>query len=157
MTNLIVIISPQLVSVHQKIRLQRLRMCKTTIKTKEIIMNIIVLTDKQSSNILKRMVKFNLTVEEFLVMWNDQQGRCKICETEMLLFGTSNRSRCIDHNHRTGKIRSLLCQLCNKTVGHLERWGFDRLEQKLIAKKDHISLRDKEKVAKCLTYLLDHI
>lgn len=47
-------------------------------------------------------------------MWEAQQGLCRICR-EVLYTGSSGRSGyTLDHDHATGKPRSLLCQGCNK-------------------------------------------
>lgn len=50
----------------------------------------------------------------FFRMWDEQQGQCKICK-DALSTGSSGRSGfTLDHDHETGKPRSLLCQACNK-------------------------------------------
>lgn len=50
----------------------------------------------------------------FFRMWEQQDGRCSICR-ERLYTGSSGRSGfTLDHDHTTGKPRSLLCQGCNK-------------------------------------------
>lgn len=38
-------------------------------------------------------------------------GRCEVC-------GRSDVKFCIDHDHETGKVRGLLCDGCNKALGH---------------------------------------
>jgi len=43
-------------------------------------------------------------------MLEEQGGKCKIC----LL---ASDDFVIDHNHRTGKIRGLLCRKCNSALG----------------------------------------
>jgi len=43
-----------------------------------------------------------------------QQGKCAICER----LPSSTRSFDVDHCHRTGRIRGLLCFLCNKGLGY---------------------------------------
>lgn len=46
-----------------------------------------------------------------------QKGRCEICgayEREL------KRRLCIDHNHKTGKLRALLCHNCNAAIGFLD-------------------------------------
>lgn len=42
-------------------------------------------------------------------MRKEQADRCLICKEEVPLF--------IDHCHRTGKVRGLLCQSCNSGLG----------------------------------------
>ena len=59
---------------------------------------------------LKR--NFNLTVEDYEEILKHQKGVCAIC-------GHPPRSKRlnVDHNHRTGKIRGLLCPFCNRALG----------------------------------------
>jgi hypothetical protein len=53
---------------------------------------------------------------EYVELFRRQHGRCAICgEKEM--FG--DRRLCLDHSHNTGKIRGLLCSLCNSAIGKL--------------------------------------
>lgn len=58
--------------------------------------------------------KFNLSLEEYDAILLSQNGLCAICrETEK----TANRSLAIDHCHKTGTIRGLLCGNCNQGIG----------------------------------------
>lgn len=57
--------------------------------------------------------KWGMTVEEFNELRNFQQGLCAICKINADILH-------IDHNHKTGKIRSLLCNNCNRGIGHLK-------------------------------------
>ena len=45
---------------------------------------------------------------------NEQEGKCKICSRF-----PSNRSLHIDHDHKTGEVRGLLCHGCNTALGLL--------------------------------------
>lgn len=56
-------------------------------------------------------IKYNMTVEEYNVLYNNQKGKCFICNKTMK--GSLN----IDHCHTTGKIRGLLCWSCNIGLG----------------------------------------
>jgi hypothetical protein len=47
-----------------------------------------------------------------------QKRRCAICRSR-LAGGMSSGARLhVDHNHRTGRIRGLLCSHCNVGLGH---------------------------------------
>lgn len=63
---------------------------------------------------LKR--KFGITPEAYDAMVAAQDGRCAICGTEDTRpFGRLG----VDHDHRTGKVRALLCHGCNAGIGRL--------------------------------------
>ena len=62
---------------------------------------------------LKRTHK--ITPEKFIEMRKDQNNSCAIC---CRIFPTNTRYIHIDHSHKTGKIRSLLCSYCNPGLGH---------------------------------------
>lgn len=69
--------------------------------------------------------KYNITPELYDKMLKNQNGLCLICqkpETFIEPKGTSNELRrlCVDHDHKTGKIRGLLCSRCNKSIGQME-------------------------------------
>jgi hypothetical protein len=48
-----------------------------------------------------------------------QLGLCPICLTQ--LDTLKNREICLDHNHKTGKIRAVLCRACNSMEGKVFR------------------------------------
>ena len=52
----------------------------------------------------------DMTWEKYQRMYGEQRGQCKIClEQRDRLY--------VDHNHNTGKTRSLLCHRCNAGLG----------------------------------------
>lgn len=59
-----------------------------------------------------------LEVESYEAMFEAQNNQCAICgkEETRKLKGTVMRL-CVDHDHRTGKIRALLCHDCNSGLG----------------------------------------
>ena len=72
--------------------------------------------------------KYNLTIIQYDKMFEKQKGKCDICkkhETEL------NRSLNIDHCHKTGKVRSLLCHRCNLAVGYYENSDIKKIEKYL--------------------------
>jgi len=58
--------------------------------------------------------KYNLTKKEYDKIYFEQVGKCAICGTPE---SELNKSLCVDHDHKTGKVRGLLCSLCNKGLG----------------------------------------
>lgn len=80
-------------------------------------------TEKQRLKAFKAGLKghYGLTVEDYIKMFEEQKGVCKICskpETSISRFGTPKRMT-VDHCHSTGRIRGLLCDNCNRGIGHL--------------------------------------
>ncbi|KKL66251.1 hypothetical protein LCGC14_2146860 [marine sediment metagenome] len=59
-----------------------------------------------------------ITLEEYEAMAEQQFHRCAICgdyETRSNRGGILNLN--VDHDHKTGKIRGLLCNRCNRVLG----------------------------------------
>ena len=54
------------------------------------------------------------TVEEYDALLQEQGFGCAICGTESNKNGTR---LCVDHCHTTGKIRGILCNDCNTSLG----------------------------------------
>jgi len=68
---------------------------------------------------------YGITPEKYNEMIYEQNGVCAIClnpETFIEPKGNNNKLKrlCVDHCHKTGKIRRLLCNRCNKCVGQLD-------------------------------------
>jgi hypothetical protein len=57
--------------------------------------------------------RYGLHVEDIFQMRCDQGNKCKCCHTE---FNQAWYHIKIDHDHRTGQVRGLLCNLCNATI-----------------------------------------
>jgi len=61
---------------------------------------------------------YGITQREFDNILSSQNGACKICKIKLTLSGTSVTRACIDHCHKTNIVRGILCQQCNKGIGH---------------------------------------
>lgn len=58
---------------------------------------------------------YGLTLDEFDEMVKKQRGKCAICKKKPKPWF------CVDHNHKTGKVRGLLCPRCNAyALPHVE-------------------------------------
>jgi hypothetical protein len=62
--------------------------------------------------------KYGLTETEFRVLFDRQEGRCSICKMTLFENGNGFTGVVVDHHHGSGKIRGLLCGLCNSGLGH---------------------------------------
>jgi len=63
----------------------------------------------------KLKAKFNLTLDQYNEILTHQNGKCAICHKVQ-----NNVSLAVDHCHKTGKIRGLLCGPCNQSIGLLK-------------------------------------
>lgn len=63
----------------------------------------------------KRRTQFKFTDEEYEALVAKQQGLCAICGSTC----SSGRNLAVDHCHKTGKVRGLLCGNCNRAIGQL--------------------------------------
>jgi Recombination endonuclease VII len=65
--------------------------------------------DKARENNLKR--KFNLTIKDYNKILELQNNKCFICQKPSL-----SKNLAVDHEHKTGLIRGLLCNMCNRAL-----------------------------------------
>lgn len=63
--------------------------------------------------------KFGIRLKEYEAMYAAQNGCCAICHSQTTGDVRLNNF-VIDHCHRTGKVRGLLCASCNKAIGFFE-------------------------------------
>ncbi len=61
---------------------------------------------------LKRI--YGISLSDWHEMFEKQGMRCAICGTDKPL----GRGWQTDHNHKTGKLRQILCHHCNSGIGH---------------------------------------
>lgn len=66
---------------------------------------------------LRLQREFGMTLEEYNAMFVSQNGLCSICGGGP---DAKNKRLAVDHDHKTGKIRSLLCRGCNVGIGNLK-------------------------------------
>lgn len=70
-----------------------------------------------SAQIREKHIKsmYGITMEEYNSILKSQNGGCYICGAKTANKRTKNL--CVDHCHKTGKVRGLLCHHCNKGLG----------------------------------------
>ena len=67
---------------------------------------------------------YGLSIEQYEAMVQQQGGVCAIClqppkEQKATRGYRTYAVLCVDHDHATGRIRSLLCHKCNRVLGLL--------------------------------------
>ncbi|MBA4365835.1 MAG: hypothetical protein C0398_07565 [Coprothermobacter sp.] len=65
--------------------------------------------------------RYGITRAQYDAVFALQGGKCAVCGTSAV-GGVRGRSKmlCVDHDHKTGKIRGLLCRSCNIAAGSLK-------------------------------------
>lgn len=66
--------------------------------------------ERSKNNHLNRM--YGITLDEYNIKLSEQNNQCAICNN------ISKRSLHVDHCHKTGQIRGLLCLACNTLIGY---------------------------------------
>lgn len=76
--------------------------------------------------------KYGITVEQYAELLDKQGGGCAVCGKTP---GEEGRNLAVDHDHKTGEIRGILCTYCNHRLvgkwrdGSLLRRIADYIEQ----------------------------
>ena len=75
--------------------------------------------DQRGKN-LKRL--YNMGIDDYNNMLDKQHGRCAMCfETpEVAHANFRKKNFYVDHDHKTGKNRELLCHKCNALLGYAD-------------------------------------
>ena len=90
--------------------------------------------EKRKRNRAQQVSLYGLTLEQYDAMFIEQKGVCAICgypETN-----PKKTNMCIDHDHNTGKVRSLLCDRCNRGIGVFGD-NIQLLEKSILYLKNH--------------------
>lgn len=86
------------------------RRWKKTEKGKQAALRYVNSTKGRASTLKKRIkYAYGLSIEAHAQLMEKAKNSCEICH--------SSAKICIDHDHKTGKIRGILCDLCNKGLG----------------------------------------
>jgi len=58
-----------------------------------------------------RIRRYGVTPEKYKELMEEHEGKCAIC---------GEPAQSVDHNHQSGKLRGILCILCNTGIGHFK-------------------------------------
>ena len=67
---------------------------------------------KHREHVLKS--RYGITMDDYYVLLANQNNSCAICKTP------ATKTLDVDHCHTTGKVRGLLCNNCNRALGHFK-------------------------------------
>lgn len=89
---------------------------------------------KQCRKNYERLKKTGWSPEAYEYAWYHQNGKCAICGCEL---GSSRYTKpAADHNHKTGKLRGILCTQCNTALGLMKDSPY-RLESAIRYLEEH--------------------
>lgn len=74
--------------------------------------------EQSASNWLKK--QYGITFSDFKSIYEEQQGKCAMCFCSLptnLLDSQERKKIHVDHDHKTGKVRGILCPRCNMGIG----------------------------------------
>lgn len=78
-----------------------------------------------------RLQRYKITPEEHAKMLMEQKGVCAICKQ----LPKGKRPLAVDHDHKTLKVRGLLCFGCNRAIAILD--NKEKLEEAILYLKRH--------------------
>ncbi|SRR6266446_7107114 len=64
----------------------------------------------------KLKYRYGITLNEYSALLEGQAGKCAICGTN-IFDKLKKRRLAVDHDHKTGRVRGLLCYMCNIGLG----------------------------------------
>lgn len=125
---------------RQKGKLHRLKTCKPCHNKR---VNERYLTERGQRQWKAAFLRhtYGITIEEYESLLAAQSGVCALCgQTETRLVKRTGQPQllCVDHCHKTGALRGLLCHNCNAGLGRF-RDDISRLQAAISYLKKHSS------------------
>ena len=75
---------------------------------------------KETNRRSSRRRRYGLTPADYELLLEQQHGLCAICLEPPSGRGRKGSVLCVDHDHKTGAVRGLLCHNCNRAIGALK-------------------------------------
>jgi hypothetical protein len=73
---------------------------------------------KECTKLFKLKLRYGLTPEAYWEMLNVQNEVCALCKDPKRQKASKTGVLHVDHDHKTGKVRGLLCNACNSILGY---------------------------------------
>jgi hypothetical protein len=81
---------------------------------------------------------YGITMDQYNQMSTEQEGKCKICNVHISEINHKKKKHlCVDHCHKTKKVRGLLCDKCNRGLGLFSE-NTDRMKRAIEYLTDHL-------------------
>jgi len=90
--------------------------------------------DRRKCAMLK--YEYGITLDDYNKMFNAQEGKCAICQKHQ---NELKQTLYVDHDHKTNKVRSLLCKNCNVALGYYEKYDTNKFEAYLKKHKEKLN------------------
>lgn len=91
--------------------------CKSCINTHKKMKYASDPNVSQKSRNIHFKSSYGITLEKYDQLFLEQNGCCAICTKHQSNF---KKRLSVDHCHKTGKFRGLLCQFCNTSLGNFD-------------------------------------
>lgn len=82
--------------------------------------------EAQMSRVHHLKVWYGITEAQYQCLLVGQNGVCALCGSP-----PKTRRLAVDHDHQTGRVRGLLCDPCNRSLGKVERVGLTAIRSYL--------------------------
>jgi hypothetical protein len=96
----------------------------------------IAYTPKEHAKDLRLQREFHITLIEFRLILKEQKGCCGICKRPMNFLNKKGKPTfdfAVDHCHRSGLVRGLLCMECNRALG---KWR--DIDERVVAAGEYV-------------------
>lgn len=81
---------------------------------------------------------YGITLTQYRELLKKQNNRCALCHNPEVKF---KKRLSVDHNHKTGQVRALLCLGCNTKLAIIENVQFVSLAKKYLREYDNVQTK----------------
>lgn len=75
---------------------------------------------KECTKWFKIKIRYGLTKDQYYELLSSQNGVCAICKDPERVKSSKTGILHVDHDHKTNKVRGLICNGCNSILGYAD-------------------------------------
>ena len=98
---------------RDRMAVRRCHKCNVALPDAERKPGVAVCDHRQAHEQRRRLRRYGITQNDYDRKFQEQDDRCAACRTD----APGTKGWCIDHCHKTGRFRSILCMRCNTVIG----------------------------------------